>query len=194
MSQSRPHSRHGCVTSRQGQDEALRWWRRAGMLSASVCIPGRYERPPRSRISANHVSSRSRNSLAARRGSIRAWRILREPCLNQHKMHARQPSWLRPQVHNDVDVVGWTHVGGSALDLVQEDHLSADQQPVLAERLCKLDQGLPRLCLPPDEWRQNDCRVIHRTQPDSLQQPSGERRRTPSGPGRPLSEGPRADR
>jgi len=43
---------------------------------------------------------------------------------------------LCPQVHNHINVVRWSHVLSLALNLVQEDHLAANEQPILAEQRC----------------------------------------------------------
>lgn len=104
-----------------------------------------------------------------------AWLILGEAGVLQAVVHGGESGGLHAEVDDNVDVVGRSDVSGVAVDFVDEDHLPADEQPVLAEARAQLEQCSPRLALPTGERRQADGGPVSHRAPrrGPLRRPSG---------------------
>jgi hypothetical protein len=87
------------------------------------------------------------------RRTLRSRQVLAEESAGQCSMNPGETRWLGSQVNNHVYVVRRANICGMPFNLVKEDHLSTDEQPIAPERRRQLDECRPRFNLAANQWR-----------------------------------------
>ena len=135
-------------------------------------------------VRRQHIDRRT-GTRVAMSNAVSAGKHLTEASVDECLVNSGEACRFDPQIDDNVDIISGTRVERCSFDLEQEDHLPTDQQTMVAEMWCQLDEGAPRLLLSTGDWWQSHHGVVRHRQPGPRLQSSAVDQLSREGPGRP---------